>query len=671
MIPNTNDRSLESNGVKNSAEFGISLDDSAHIMSILRDQVYTDKVLAVIREYSANAWDAHRDSGKPDLPIKVTIPTAMDPTLIIRDFGHGLSPESVFQIYTKYGRSTKRDSDVSVGMLGIGSKSGFAYSDTFTITSYHGGKKRMYIAVLDQTNKGLINLMHEEDSDETGVEIKIAVRPQDIHEFETKAKEFFKHFNPRPTINIEIPPARTNKYNLKNGIIYDNGQYEYTGNSWYAVMGCVPYRINLNQIRGRVPNFIDQLSGVLYFNIGDVQINASREELKYGDSTRAALVDKFNALIDEHVKTILDDIKRDSKNVWERRIKAQALSLLRVGVPKDCQDLVNGYIQIKNKMPATISVHNGKFKSDTITVHSSTRLIIKDDGRAREGFGFGSHDYIVRKNDKIDLKTLKADLDKMIQDLNIDGIPVVLASSLPWSSTRVAGTFNIKHKLKVFKFKPSGQYAAPYSRYWEAEDISPKAEDVYVMIDNFKSNPSIYDMYESDRRVAEYFNKTIPTVYGYKYSEKNIVGIPYETWRKNFYKSLIDDNIKAEYQEYRWSELFDNYSYKYDTSKVRSAIYDLEKQLGKTHPVVDLYNKHYNAWKKVSGKKGTHISSIIDKMSRVISVKEFGDDEAAAAYSDLQKKYPLIGLPYNIYTRDGSAFCDEWAHYFKLVDNKG
>ena len=92
----------------------------------------------------------------------------MDPTLFIRDFGPGLSRNDVFSVFTQYGASTKRNDDNSVGMLGIGSKSGFSYADSFTITSWNGGTKSIYVAVLDETDKGIINLMHEEPcGDET------------------------------------------------------------------------------------------------------------------------------------------------------------------------------------------------------------------------------------------------------------------------------------------------------------------------------------------------------------------------------------------------------------------------------------------------------------------------------------------------------------------------
>src|SRR5688572_3649345 len=107
MKPQVLVRTVEEQGVLAEGAFGLSnkAEDQAHILSILRDRLYTNKVLAVLREYSANAWDAHVDAGKADVPIKVVLPTKLDPSLIIRDYGKGLSEEEIFEVYVKYGAS--------------------------------------------------------------------------------------------------------------------------------------------------------------------------------------------------------------------------------------------------------------------------------------------------------------------------------------------------------------------------------------------------------------------------------------------------------------------------------------------------------------------------------------------------------------------------------------
>ena len=69
MIPNAKIREVSSSNVQASSDFGISMGDATHLMTILRDTLYSDKVLAVLREYSANAWDANKEAGLWSRPL--------------------------------------------------------------------------------------------------------------------------------------------------------------------------------------------------------------------------------------------------------------------------------------------------------------------------------------------------------------------------------------------------------------------------------------------------------------------------------------------------------------------------------------------------------------------------------------------------------------------------
>lgn len=159
MKPNLVKREVHVSGVLASASFGFARGNEAHIAQLLRDNIYTDKPLAVLREYSSNGWDANRDAGRGDVPLTVVLPTDLESSLIIRDCGPGLCEEDIYTVYTQYGASTKRDTNDAVGMLGIGSKSGFAYNDSFTITSWYGGTKAVYHAVLDESRMGKVMKM--------------------------------------------------------------------------------------------------------------------------------------------------------------------------------------------------------------------------------------------------------------------------------------------------------------------------------------------------------------------------------------------------------------------------------------------------------------------------------------------------------------------------------
>jgi hypothetical protein len=111
---------IERGGSMIESAFGISEKDSVHIVNILRDKLYSNKILAVVREYSTNAQDAHAEAGKKDVPIRVTLPGPLDPTFRVRDFGPGLSEEDIRTVYALYGASTKRNSNEVVGQLGLG-----------------------------------------------------------------------------------------------------------------------------------------------------------------------------------------------------------------------------------------------------------------------------------------------------------------------------------------------------------------------------------------------------------------------------------------------------------------------------------------------------------------------------------------------------------------------
>ena len=62
------ERATTSQGVLLSGNFGLSAGNEAHIFGILRNTLYANKELAVLREYATNAWDAHVDAGLSDVP---------------------------------------------------------------------------------------------------------------------------------------------------------------------------------------------------------------------------------------------------------------------------------------------------------------------------------------------------------------------------------------------------------------------------------------------------------------------------------------------------------------------------------------------------------------------------------------------------------------------------
>ena len=589
MIPHKTERTLASSGVEASGNFALSQKDSVHIMGILRDTLYSDKVLAPMREYSANAWDANRMGGKPNKPIKVTMPTWDMPTLAIRDFGPGLSRDDVFSIYTQYGASTKRDSNEAVGALGIGSKSAFAYTDSFQVTSFHGGKKAQYVAAIDPTGVGVINLLAEEDCDpaDTGVLIEIGVRNEDIHKFEERARQLFQYFEPRPEINLDLPAPPNVKAVYPSGVVHET----WRNGEWYARMGCLAYEID----RAQLPHglaFADKASGVLRFEIGELAIAASREALRYSPETIKALTDKFEAITTEYVQGILNTVDGDEALDWDKRLALQALKdflprastlarpdlalLLRtvVQVPpvkptpeaiaaeiksvqtinegrlKEIADLVAaGKTPLPHQMELAVVAppldyycpENLKFvgrdfstKQRAIGIGEHVRLIIDNDPREKKGFSLSHGDVIVKSMSRKEKahEELLGQLFEFCVVQRILGIPVGLLSDVPWSQPYhrkpLRSEANPKHRSRSFRLLDQNSYSdyhRPASDYWEAVVREPTAQDVYITLEEYATSWGFFRNYMTMRALARGMGVPVPEIYGYKNTPKRPVDV--------------------------------------------------------------------------------------------------------------------------------------------------
>src|SRR5512146_2284489 len=149
MIPERTTIAVDSTVKGEDVAMSIDQTALAHIMNVLTD-LYADPELAVIREYSTNALDSHIEAGI-SRPIEVTTPTALRPLFTVRDYGVGLDADDIRDIYSRYGASTKRQTNDAVGMLGLGCKSALAYVDQFTLAGITGGQRMLVSIARDET----------------------------------------------------------------------------------------------------------------------------------------------------------------------------------------------------------------------------------------------------------------------------------------------------------------------------------------------------------------------------------------------------------------------------------------------------------------------------------------------------------------------------------------
>ena len=321
---------IDRSGIQQEKEFGIIFD--AKMVRILSDQLYQDKVGSIIRELSCNAYDSHVEAGKKDVPFVVHLPNRLEPFFYVQDYGVGLSPEQVRKIYTVYGSSTKTSSNEQIGQLGLGSKSPFSYVDAFDVIAVKNGKMSSYSMYKDERGMTCCAELGEPvaTDEPNGVMVRFPVKSNDIYEFTRKAQEVFKWFPNKPTITgvagLKIEEVQYFWETPHWGIIDTNKNSGYSTYNVHsiAIMGNVAYPLTPDTFKDVLTEgqreLINRANLVLKFDIGELEVTASREGLGYDARTIAAIKRKFDTLTQE-LQIMFEQEIQGSKTLWEAKHK--------------------------------------------------------------------------------------------------------------------------------------------------------------------------------------------------------------------------------------------------------------------------------------------------------------------------------------------------------------
>lgn len=175
-------------GAQEGRSFKIS--DDPVFFQMLSSNLYTNQPLAVVRETLCNAWDAHIEAGKTDVPVKVWFDK--DNNLHIRDYGSGIPDELMESVYGVFGGSTKRSNKNVTGGLGLGCKAPFAITDQFEVTSWNQGTKTIYnigkSSGAAEGKPGIFPIMNM-PTEESGLEVCIPIDKIDIPQFRRLIKQ--------------------------------------------------------------------------------------------------------------------------------------------------------------------------------------------------------------------------------------------------------------------------------------------------------------------------------------------------------------------------------------------------------------------------------------------------------------------------------------------------
>lgn len=290
---------------------------SAIAFRTLSSNMYADPMKAVIRELACNAYDAHVEVGKGRKPFDLFLPTHLSPEFVIRDYGPGMSDEQVMELYCTYFASSKQGTNRQIGGFGIGSKSPFSYTDSFTVVSRQRGEKRTYSAFVNEMQMpAVVRLSTENVDEEDGLEVRFPVNSKDIYAFEEKARSVLEFFDPLPNINrTDFRPKKQ--------------QYRAEGKKWKmrehtgfdgirVIQGKVPYSVSgMESVSSEKVQAVLGMPLDIFLPIGTLAVAANREAL----TSEKAVVQKLQVIFEEIFDELHSSIEKEVADLptgWQK-----------------------------------------------------------------------------------------------------------------------------------------------------------------------------------------------------------------------------------------------------------------------------------------------------------------------------------------------------------------
>lgn len=300
---------FEGEGFSEASRPHIAAKNNAKIFYMLTSGFYSRPRESMFREICANALDEAPHASRPFL---VTLPHAMQPELVVRDWGRGMSHAFVMQRAMSLGDSTKDHDDDAIGGFGLGMKTPFCVTEQFSLVVYRGDHKQTYVidrkdgTPRPQTDAAMIEPL-EGDEQCTGTELRIPIPEKDWYEFREIAARILQLF---PQDSFELIGAHVSAPEY----VREAASYAVLKESsarTYARMGCIAYRLDLEAIYGDAWQELGAPStGLeLRFPIGALTVTPNREALLLDDRTRDAVkaalqsaLDDFSAEFTAHVQ---------------------------------------------------------------------------------------------------------------------------------------------------------------------------------------------------------------------------------------------------------------------------------------------------------------------------------------------------------------------------------
>lgn len=276
--------------VLDSVRMTIDEEATVFLLQSISENLYKNPERAILQELGSNAFDSHIRA-QQTRPFEVTLPSALNPVLIIQDWGMGMSKQDIKKVFSKVGGSDKRGTNDERGGYGLGSKSPLAITPSYSLITVKDGEKHTIAVIRDEDGIPDFKFVgYEKTGEPNGVTVCVPVR--DIDAMHAAANNLYITYPQGSVLVNGIAP----QYSIHNPEQFQRvGEY-----GWFAldkravadfatasgeILG-VRYSIT-PELDGGVVSRVDNAKRIfLSLPNGDVKVETSREGIRAVSQSR-------------------------------------------------------------------------------------------------------------------------------------------------------------------------------------------------------------------------------------------------------------------------------------------------------------------------------------------------------------------------------------------------
>jgi hypothetical protein len=240
-----------------------------------------------------------------------------------------MSATTLFSLYTEYFNSTKSLDNDSIGGFGIGAKSPFALSDTFTVTSIHNGLSNTLLAYQDNGIPTAMIVARDVPTDKpNGTTVSIPVSDESIiRTLRNELRSLFTYWEVQPEVHNyttkldKLPDSstlRTKSYEYTDTYNYSSSQNKsiiktlVVGNFAYELPESLSNKLSSAILSDKdLSQKLTNLKKVLFDNarrnieftiktpIGSIELSPSREVIEDTKTNLQYLFDRLSSIVGE------------------------------------------------------------------------------------------------------------------------------------------------------------------------------------------------------------------------------------------------------------------------------------------------------------------------------------------------------------------------------------